>query len=85
MRTTLTLDDDTAALVHKLMRQKNISFKAAVNEAIRRGLSSSAKNEAVVKTPTQAMGKPKVSLSKALQLAGQLEDEELARNFSAGK
>lgn len=39
MRTTLTLDDDVAALLSRLMKSQNKSFKQLVNEALRRGLS----------------------------------------------
>jgi hypothetical protein len=38
MRTTLTLEDDLAARLHERARRKGISFKQAVNDAIRRGL-----------------------------------------------
>ena len=38
MRTTVTLDADTERLLRSAMRERNLSFKAALNEAIRRGL-----------------------------------------------
>ena len=38
MRTTLTLDDDLAARLKERAGRQNISFKQAVNDAIRRGL-----------------------------------------------
>jgi len=38
MRTTLTLDEDVAALIEKARRAKGLSFKQVVNEAIRVGL-----------------------------------------------
>ena len=38
MRTTVTLDADTERLLHEAMRERNISFKAAINDAVRRGL-----------------------------------------------
>ena len=37
MRTTVTLDDDTLVMVRQLMRERNVSFKQALNEAIRQG------------------------------------------------
>ncbi len=40
MRTTLTLEDDLAERLKAHARRRNISFKAAVNAAIRRGLMS---------------------------------------------
>ena len=39
MRTTLTLDDDLAESLNRTARLTGRSFKAVVNEAIRRGLS----------------------------------------------
>lgn len=39
MRTTLTLDDDVAAALGRLRRDRDLSLKEIVNEALRRGLS----------------------------------------------
>lgn len=39
MRTTLTLDDDIAAALERLRKARKLSFKAAVNETLRRGLA----------------------------------------------
>ena len=39
MRTTLTLDDDVAALLKRAMKQNGQSLKAQVNQALRLGLS----------------------------------------------
>lgn len=38
MRTTVTLDPDTAALIRKRMKERGASFKQTVNDAIREGL-----------------------------------------------
>jgi len=38
VRTTLTLDDDVAALVRQEVRRSGSSFKATVNELLRKGL-----------------------------------------------
>ncbi len=38
MRTTVTLEDDTAAAVEQLRRERGIGVSAAVNELVRRGL-----------------------------------------------
>jgi Arc/MetJ family transcription regulator len=42
MRTTLTLDDDLVARLRKLAHVRGTSFKAVVNETLRRGLTSPA-------------------------------------------
>lgn len=39
MRTTLTLDDDVAALLKRIAAKEKGSFKEVVNQALRRGLT----------------------------------------------
>jgi hypothetical protein len=39
MRTTLTLDDDVAALLEEVRKAQGLSLKEAVNAALRSGLS----------------------------------------------
>ena len=40
VRTTLTLDDDVAALLRRIQKQRNCSFKELVNTAMREGLKN---------------------------------------------
>ena len=40
MRTTLTLDPDVAAMLKKAVARADVSFKQAVNDALRRGLTA---------------------------------------------
>lgn len=84
MRTTITLEPDVAALVEKAMRERHLSFKDAVNSALRAGLSDPAQQTEFA-TPTFAMGGPRVDLSSALTVAGALEDDELLRKADVGK
>ncbi|HEX3946844.1 MAG TPA: CopG family transcriptional regulator [Acidimicrobiales bacterium] len=83
MRTTLTLDPDTEALLRRLEQERGMSRKEAVNYAIRAGLAGG--DRAAFRTPTAQMGEPVVPLDKALQLAGDLEDEELRHRLSLRK
>jgi hypothetical protein len=83
MRTTVTLDPDTAALVQQRMKERGVSFKVAINDAIREGLAPNPRQP--FRTPSRSMGLPTVNLDKALQLAGQLEDEEIIRKLRLGK
>lgn len=83
MRTTVTLDPDTAALISRRMRERGISFKQALNEAIRAGAGE--EGEARFRTGTAPLGVPAVSLDRALQVAAELEDEELVRKIRVGK
>ncbi|MFC5998715.1 antitoxin [Quadrisphaera sp. GCM10027208] len=84
MRTTVTLDPDTEQLLRQRMKERGISFKQALNEAVREGLAG-RRPPRQFRTRTAPMGRPTVSLDKALQLAGDLEDEELLRRMRAGK
>lgn len=82
MRTTVTLEPDTVALLQRRMKERGVSFKVALNDAIRAGL---APRGASYRVPTRAMGLPTVNLDRALQLAAELEDEELVRKLRLGK
>ncbi|MBX7162045.1 MAG: antitoxin [Acidimicrobiia bacterium] len=83
MRTTVTLDPDTDAMVRAIMRDQGVSFKAAINMAIRRGAVPSSESRVVV--PTRRMGHPKVDLDHALSVLGSLENEEILRKSRARK
>lgn len=79
----MTLDPDVEALVKRLMRERGLSFKEAVNSAIRAG--AARRRDVEFTTPTYRMGTPAVPLDKALRLAGELEDEELSRRLAVRK
>ena len=83
MRTTVTLDPDTDAAVRTLMRERGFSFKQAVNEAIRQGLSPRPIGR--FETRTYSMGRPAMPIDKALRLAADLEDEEIIRKLALRK
>ena len=82
MRTTVTLDPDAEAVVRRLMRDRGLSFKEAVNSAILAGATLPTEP---FRTKTFDMGAPLVDLTKALQLAGEMEDEEIVRRLNARK
>ena len=84
VRTTITLEPEAEALVKKAMKERNLSFKEVVNQAIVSGLAAPASRPRV-KLPTHRMGPPRINLDKATQLAGELEDEEILRKMSMGK
>ena len=79
MRTTVTLDDDTAALVRQRMRERDIGFKQAINELLREAVLPD--EERSFRTPTFSMGRPRVDLTQANRVAGELEDEQLSRQL----
>ena len=84
MRTTVTLEPDTDAIVRRLMRERGLSFKRALNEAIRAGLPKRGPAR-MFHTQTADMGPPATPIDKALRLAAQLEDDELIRKLALRK
>ncbi len=84
MRTTITLEPDVEALVAKAMRERGLTFKQAVNEALRQSLGGGRRTSAPFRTPTRALGM-RVDVTKALQLAGELEVEALLHKKELGK
>ncbi len=84
MRTTITLDPETRLLVERAMRERGLSFKDAVNEAIRAGLGPAQPGGREYTAPRR-LGAPRVDLVKALTLAGDLEDDALARRLTEGR
>ncbi|MGH8970683.1 MAG: antitoxin [Actinomycetes bacterium] len=83
MRTTVTLDPDVQALVDRAMRERGLTFKQAVNDAIRAGMGGS-RAAAPSPFPTHDMGEPLVDVTKALRLAGEIEDQELSARLARG-
>jgi hypothetical protein len=84
VRTTVTLDPDARLLVERAMRERGLSFKEAVNEAIRAGLGTGGTGPRAYTTPRE-LGPAKVDLTHALRLAGQLEDDAVARRLAEGR
>jgi hypothetical protein len=83
MRTTVTLDADADQIVRQLMRERGMSFKEALNEAIRAGNMSRGRRR--FRTRAFDMGPATIPLDKAMRLAADLEDEELIRKLAARK
>jgi len=78
----VTLDPDVAAIVKQRMRDRNVGFKQALNDMLR---ESSAPPREPFRTKSRRMGPPRINLDKALQIAGELEDEEIIRKMRMGK
>jgi len=61
MRTTLTIDDDVAATLERLRRDRDASLKDLINEALRRGLrdmSAPPKRREPFRTRSVDLGTP---------------------------
>lgn len=83
MRTTLTIDDDLAAILDRERIRKGMTFREIVNSALRRGLTSEQvipKMRRVVTRPHDFGFRPGIDLDKLNQLSDELEsDAFLAR------
>ncbi len=83
MRTTLTLEDDLAAHVRKMVQESGKSFKTVINEPLRKGIAGERAKSAGQPYKLNPIDLGEVigpeNLDKALQLAADLEDEEIAR------
>ena len=84
MRTTVTLDADVVAQLKSYMRETGVSFKEALNFAIRTGLGKTGKKKPFHQK-TYNMGVPSIPLRKALSLSAELEDHEIVRDLTIHK
>ena len=80
MRTTITLDPDTEALLRREMARTHVNFKQAVNDAIRRGLSGarSVARDVVKVLPFESDYQPGIDRLRLQQLADDLEIDATA-------
>ena len=88
MRTTLTIDDSLVDALKKRAFETGKPFKQVVNEVIASGLQPPPKPRQkpfVQKTYNLGQPTPGMNLDKALKLAGELEDEEIARKMELRK
>ncbi len=82
----MTLDDDIAELLRKRARERDVPFKRVLNEAIRAGLTGGAANAKRYRMKPRKLGvRPGVDLTKALSLAGELEDVEIINELEQGR
>jgi hypothetical protein len=87
MRTTVTLDPDVEQLLRQTMKERGVSFKEALNQAIRVGTLKDRHSKTRRFTQkTFPMGPEQhFRWEKALAAADAMEDEELIRKFSVRK
>lgn len=82
----MTLDEDVLARLKATARERGVSFKVALNDAVRTGLSKASGEARPYRVPTLDLRmRPSVDLDKALKLAGELEDREILRKMQLGK
>ena len=83
MRTTVTLDPDVAAMVKRVMAERAIGFKEAVNDGLRAGLGGRGRVDVVF--PSFDMGTPFLDLTQANRVADLLADEASLHRMSEGR
>ncbi len=74
MRTTLILDEDIAARLRHLTEERGISFRVAVNEALRAGLALVSQGREYRLPMNSMVARPGIDLDRALQLDAAFED-----------
>ena len=86
MRTTVTLESDVQALIHRVMKERGISFKEALNSAVRAGLTQGRSKRRYFVQKSYSLGSDQnFRWDKALEASSSLEDEELGRKFALRK
>lgn len=86
MRTTVTLDPDVELLIQNAMKERGLSFKEALNSALRAGLTQSKKGQRRFVQQTFSMGAEQhFRWEKALAAADAIEDEEIIRKLALRK
>lgn len=87
VRTTVTLDDDLFQILRRRARERDVPFKAVLNEAIRGGLEGAGdgKRKPYRMKPGRARLRPDIDYSKGLEIAGALEDEEIIRKLQQAR
>lgn len=87
MRTTITLDADVECLLRDAMRERRLSLKKALNEAVRAGLTraSRQRKRPFVQKSYSLGAEQQFRWDKALAVAEAMEDEELTRRLSLRK
>lgn len=77
MRTTVTLDDDVAALVESERARTGESFKSAINRLLRRAVRQAEPHDA---PPLPVLpGRPVLDVSDVSALLATLDDERRAQ------
>ena len=86
MRTTITLEPDVQALIRAAMKERGISFKDALNSAVRAGLTQRKLKRRHFVQKTWPLGREQnFRWDKAMEVAAAIEDEELARKLALRK
>ncbi|MEN8233434.1 MAG: antitoxin [Actinomycetota bacterium] len=76
MRTTVTLDPDVAEKLRQLMKERDITFKEAVNSTLRKGLGNGGEARPYVIKPRPLGLKPGIDGDRIVHFLDELDDRE---------
>ena len=80
------MEPDVEALLQTVMKERGVSFKDALNSAVRAGLTQGkSKRKPFLQKSYSLGGDQNFRWDKALELAAAIEDEELGRKISLRK
>jgi hypothetical protein len=86
VRTTITLEPDVETLIRTAMKERGISFKEALNSAVRAGLTQARHRRRGFVQRSFSLGpEQNFRWDKALETAEAIEDEELERKLALRK
>lgn len=86
VRTTVRIDPDLAARLRRIARERGISFKEALNSALRIGIGQPTIGARPYRLRPRRLGlRPSVDLDRGLRLAAAMEDEETIRKLELRK
>lgn len=87
MRTTVDIEAGLLKRLRIAARRKGVTVKEFLAVVLERGLEEQPARRGRFHLPTFLMGRPRrsINLDKSLRLAGELEDEETARELTRRK
>ncbi len=87
MRTTLTIEDSVDKKLKKIVSQSGKTYKEVVNETLKKGLTAPKHSRRRYTLKACSLGEvnPDYDLVKSLQIADQLEDDEIVRKLKLRK
>ncbi|HYN80150.1 MAG TPA: hypothetical protein VES88_01500 [Gemmatimonadaceae bacterium] len=87
MRTTVDIEAGLLKRLRIAARRKGVSVKEYLAVVLERGFEEQPARRGRFHVPTFSMGRPRpsINLEKALNLAGDMEDEETARELTLRK
>ena len=81
MRTTVTLEPDVAEQLRQIMKERNLTFKEAVNSTLRRGLGPEVRARPY-RAPSHAMGmKAGIDGDRLVHVMDEMADEEFIKKM----